>query len=46
MFEWLWESTLLFLRIFVILSIFTVIGAVLSIGWAWWNQPSTDRRYK
>ena len=46
MLEWLWESVLLFLRIFTILTIFTVIAAVLSVAYAWWNQPSTTRRYK
>ncbi len=36
--DWLWESFLLFLRIFIILSIFTVIGVVLSVFYAWWNE--------
>ena len=37
MIEWLWESVLLTVRVFVILSILSMIGAAL--GWllAWWN---------
>ena len=37
MVEWLWESVLLTIRIFVILSIFTVIAAALSIIFNWWE---------
>lgn len=38
MIEWLWESFLLFVRVFVILSIITMISA--GLGWvlAWWNE--------
>ena len=34
MIEWLWESFLLFLRIFVILSLFTVISVSLGAAYA------------
>ena len=38
MVEWLWDSFLLFIRIFVILWIITVVTA--GAGWllAWWNE--------
>ena len=36
--EWLWDSTVLFLRIFLILSIFTVVGVAAAVLYAWWNQ--------
>ena len=37
MVEWLWESFLLFLRIFVVLSIITVISMILATVYAWWG---------
>ena len=37
MVEWLWDSLLLLFRIFVILSIITVITTILATVYAWWN---------
>ncbi len=39
MVEWLWESFLLFIRIFVVLSIITALTAAAGYLLAWWNQP-------
>ncbi len=36
--EWLWDSTILFLRIFLILSLFTIVGVTFAVLYAWWNQ--------
>ena len=35
--EFLWNAVNSVLTIFVILSIFTLIGVVLSAAYAWWN---------
>ncbi len=37
MVEWLWRSLLLALRLFIILSAFTLIAAALAAVYAWWN---------
>ncbi len=42
--EWLWESFLLFIRIFTILVIINVVGAALGVAYAWWNQPAKHNR--
>ncbi len=44
MIEWLWESLLLFVRIFTILSIINVVGAALGVVYAWWSQPAKRNR--
>ncbi len=36
--EWLWDSLILFLRIFIILSLLTVVGVFAGVLYAWWNQ--------
>ncbi len=38
MVEWLWDSTLLFLRIFAVLVILNIIVAALSTFYVWWNE--------
>ncbi len=36
--DWLWESLILFLRIFFVLSLLTVVGVSAGVVYAWWNQ--------
>ena len=37
MIESVWNALLLLLRLFVILSIFTVVGVAFAAVYAWWN---------
>ena len=39
--EWLWDSLVLFLRIFTILSLLTVLGIAASVLYVWWNQAES-----
>ena len=34
---WVWNTLLLLLRLFIILSVFTAIGVAASAIYAWWN---------
>ena len=36
--DWVWDSLLLVLRIFFVLSLLTVVGVVAGVLYAWWNQ--------
>ena len=36
--DWVWDSLLLFLRIFLILSLFSIVGVAVAVLYAWWNQ--------
>ena len=38
--EWLWESFLLFLRVFLVLSIIGAIGSIVAGLYAWWEEGS------
>ncbi len=39
MFEWLWESFYLLVRIFVILMFLSIIGAFIRAVWERWTHP-------
>ena len=36
--DWVWDSLLLFLRIFFVLSFLTVVGVAAGVVYAWWGQ--------
>ena len=36
--DWVWDSLLLFLRIFFVLSLLTVAGVAAGVIYAWWDQ--------
>lgn len=46
MLEFLWEGLFAIWRMFVVLTIGTIIFVPLAALYAWWNQPSSTRRYK
>lgn len=42
--EWLWESLLMFVRVFVILSIISIISFIFGVGYAWLQGAPRERK--